>query len=222
MEEDSLFSILSAAFTKIALFLNFSFSKSASFLVVLARIRGLVTQRWIKPMTGQVGLDKSLLSVGVSVIPSLPVSLYLPHKVGVCITWGSHAPGHLGYKWPHSSLFLAPVCPGVCLPRFPQAFTGAGDDAGHPASDSPPTYGQSVQFSRSVMSNSFQLHGLQHARPPCPSPTPRVYSDSSPLTRRCHPTISSSVVPFSSCLLMVGFPFCVQVLLYFLRRHEVP
>jgi len=43
-------------------------------------------------------------------------------------------------------------------------------------------------------------HGLQHARPPCPSPTPRVYSNSSPLSRWCHLTISSSVVPFSSCL----------------------
>ena len=50
------------------------------------------------------------------------------------------------------------------------------------------------------MSNSLQPHGLQHARPPCPSPTPGVYSNSSPLSRWCHPTISSSVVPFSSCL----------------------
>ena len=43
-------------------------------------------------------------------------------------------------------------------------------------------------------------HGLQHARPPCPSPTPRIYSDSCPLSRWCHPTISSSVIPFTSCL----------------------
>ena len=183
MEEDSLFSIPSPAFTKISLFLNFSFSKSASFLVVLARTWGLVIQRWVKPMAGQVGLDKSFLSVGISVIPSLTVSPYLPHKVGVCITWGSHVLGHLGCKWPHSCMFPAPVCPGGHLPWCPRAFTGARDDAGHPASDSPPTYGQSVQFSRSVMSDSFQLHGLQHARPPCPSPTPEVYSDSSPLSR---------------------------------------
>ena len=46
----------------------------------------------------------------------------------------------------------------------------------------------------------FATHGLQLARPPCPSPTPRVYSNSCPLSRWCHPTISSSVVPFSSCL----------------------
>ena len=58
----------------------------------------------------------------------------------------------------------------------------------------------SLQFSRSVMSNSLQLHGLQHTRLPCPSPTPRACSNSCPLSRWCHPTISSSVVPFSSCL----------------------
>ena len=57
----------------------------------------------------------------------------------------------------------------------------------------------SVQFRRSIMS-AFWAHGLQHTRPPCPSPTPRVYSNSCPLSRWCHPTISSSVVPFSSCL----------------------
>ena len=57
-----------------------------------------------------------------------------------------------------------------------------------------------VQFSRSVVSNFLWPRGLQHARPPCPSPTPRVYSDSSPLSWWCHPTILSSVVRFSSCL----------------------
>ena len=58
----------------------------------------------------------------------------------------------------------------------------------------------SVQFSRSVLSDSLRPHGLQRARPPCPSPTPRAYSDSCPLSRWCHPTISSSVIPFSSRL----------------------
>ena len=56
------------------------------------------------------------------------------------------------------------------------------------------------QFSRSVMSNPLQLHGLQHTRPPCPSPAPRVYSNSCPLSWWCDPIISSSVVPFSSRL----------------------
>ena len=54
------------------------------------------------------------------------------------------------------------------------------------------------------MSNSLQPHGLQHARLPCPSPTPGVYSNSSPLSQWCHPTISSSAVPFSS--LLQSFP----------------
>ena len=57
----------------------------------------------------------------------------------------------------------------------------------------------SVQFSHSVLSNSLQLHGLQHARLPSPSPTPRVCSESCPLSQWCHPAILSSVVPFSSC-----------------------
>ena len=57
----------------------------------------------------------------------------------------------------------------------------------------------SVQFSRSVMSDSLQPHELQHARTPCPSPTPGVHSDSCPSSQWCHPTISSSVIPFSSC-----------------------
>ena len=57
-----------------------------------------------------------------------------------------------------------------------------------------------VQFSRSVVSDSLWPHGLQHTRPSCPSPTPGVYSNSCPLSQWCHLTISSSVVPFSSCL----------------------
>ena len=57
----------------------------------------------------------------------------------------------------------------------------------------------SVQFSRSVMSDSLQPHESQHARPPCSSPSPGVHSDSRPSSPWCHPAISSSVVPFSSC-----------------------
>ena len=64
--------------------------------------------------------------------------------------------------------------------------------------------GQSSKFFHeqnhfSVVFDSLWPHGLQHARPPCPSPTPRVYSNSCPLSQWCHPTISSSVVTFSSC-----------------------
>ena len=57
----------------------------------------------------------------------------------------------------------------------------------------------SVQFSRSVMSNYLWLNESPHARPLCPSPTPGVHSNSCPSSRWCHPAISSSVVPFSSC-----------------------
>ena len=58
----------------------------------------------------------------------------------------------------------------------------------------------SFQFSRSVVSDSLRPHGLQHARLPCPSPTPQACSNSCPLCRWCHPTISFPVTPFSSCL----------------------
>ena len=59
---------------------------------------------------------------------------------------------------------------------------------------------KNVQFSCSVVSDSLRPHGLQHTRPPCPSPAPRACSNSYPLSRWCHPTISSSVVLFSSHL----------------------
>ena len=58
----------------------------------------------------------------------------------------------------------------------------------------------SVQFSCSIMSDSLRPHELQHARSPCPSPTPRVHSNPCPSSQWCHPAISSSVIPFSSCL----------------------
>ena len=59
--------------------------------------------------------------------------------------------------------------------------------------------GASSNFTRSAVTDFFRPHGLQHARPPCPSPTCRVHSDSRPSSQWCHPAISSSVVPFSSC-----------------------
>ena len=57
----------------------------------------------------------------------------------------------------------------------------------------------SVQFSHSVVSDSLWLHQLQHTRPPCPSPTPGIHSNSHPSSWWCHPAISSSLIPFSSC-----------------------
>ena len=75
----------------------------------------------------------------------------------------------------------------------------------------------SVQFSHSVISDSLWPHGLQHARLPYPSPTPRAYSNSCPLSRWCHPTISSSVTPFSSSF----SKFVYQVDLLFLYRNSI-
>ena len=66
----------------------------------------------------------------------------------------------------------------------------------------------SVQFSLSVLSDSLRPHGLKHTRPLCPSPTPTVYSNSCPLSQWCHPTVSSSVIPFSSHL--QSFPTSVS------------
>ena len=60
-------------------------------------------------------------------------------------------------------------------------------------------YLENIQFSHSVVSDSLQPHESQHARPPCPSPSPGVHSHSRPSSPWCHPTISSSVTPFSSC-----------------------
>ena len=68
-----------------------------------------------------------------------------------------------------------------------------------------------IRFSHSVVSNSLQPYGLQHARPPCPSPIPRVDSNSCPLSWWCHPTISSSVTPFSSHLQSFPASQCFQM-----------
>ena len=73
----------------------------------------------------------------------------------------------------------------------------------------------SIQFSHSVMSISSLPHGLQHARLPCPSPTPRAYSNSCPSSWWCHPTISSSITPFSSCLQSFPASGCFPVSQFF-------
>ena len=73
----------------------------------------------------------------------------------------------------------------------------------------------SAQFSCSVMSSSLPPPGLQHTRPLCPSPTTRVYSNSCPLSQGCHPTISSSIIPFSSHLQSFPPPGCFLMSQYF-------
>ena len=80
------------------------------------------------------------------------------------------------------------------------------------------TESQSVQ---SVVSDSLRPHELQHARPPCPSPTPRVYSNSCPSCQWCHPTISSSVIPFSSCLLSFPAPGSFQISQFFASGAQI-
>ena len=101
-----------------------------------------------------------------------------------------------GYSWPWSWI---PISCVSCIGRkifLPLSNKGSPSEAivyielEHP----------SVQFSHSVMSNSLRPHEPQHTRLPCPSATPRVYPNSCPLNRWCYLTISSSVIPFSSCL----------------------
>ena len=85
----------------------------------------------------------------------------------------------------------------------PESFSSCKTGTLSPSNNSPflPPYSPwTFQFSRTIVSDSSPSHGLQHARPPCPSPTPRACSNSCPSSWWCHPTISSSAVPFSSCL----------------------
>ena len=80
---------------------------------------------------------------------------------------------------------------------------------------------QSVsQFSCSVVSDSLRSHESQHARPPCPSPTPGVYSNSCPSSRWCHPAISSSAIPFSSCPQSLPASGCFPMSQFFTRSGQ--
>ena len=80
--------------------------------------------------------------------------------------------------------------------------------------------GNSIQFSRSFMSDSLRPHGLQHFRPPCPSTTPGVYSISCLSSWWCHPTISSSLIPFSSCLQSFPASGTFQMSQFFASGHQ--
>ena len=74
------------------------------------------------------------------------------------------------------------------------------ESSNKPCAHKDPETPQFSSVQSTVVSDSFQPHGLQHTMPPCPSPTPRIYPNSCPLNQLCHPTISSSVIPFSYCL----------------------
>ena len=122
--------------------------------------------------------------------------------------------------WPHGLQYARFPCPSPS-PEFAQTHNYWVCDTiqpSHPlSSSSPPAFNFSqhqfslIQFSHSVMSDSLRPHGPQHARSPCPSPIPRAYPDSCPLSQWCHPTISSSVVPFSSCLQSFPAPGSFQM-----------
>ena len=113
-----------------------------------------------------------------------------------CWSWVHRHGDALVYSWD----CVQQTCYRMCVCLLKAAFLSLGLIW----SSKPPTWipklPQSVQFSHSVMSNSLWPRGLQHARPPCPSPTPGVYSDSCPFSQWCHPTISSSVITFYSHL----------------------
>ena len=98
-------------------------------------------------------------------------------------------------------LRVAPLIITLSDPRG-EICVSSPDDSGPCGLSSPDSTGDiisSVQFSNSVVSDSLRPHEPQHASPPCPSPSPGVHSNSHPSSRWCHPAISSSVVPFSSC-----------------------
>ena len=105
---------------------------------------------------------------------------------------------HQSCKWIFRNDFLYDgLVWSPCSPRDSQLFSPTPQFKSINAFE---RWSESVsQFSHSVMSDSLQPHELQHTRPPCPSPTPRIYPNSCPLSLWCHPIISSSVVPFSSC-----------------------
>ena len=115
---------------------------------------------------------------------------------------------HLPWTWGLSSQLLqqsAATAPYlrrrvVCLPAAPDLQPRLAPLSHARAPSQPPKLKTRLdQISRSVVSDSLRPHELQHARPPCLSPTPGVHSDSCPSSQWCHPAISSSVVPFSSC-----------------------
>ena len=100
-----------------------------------------------------------------------PLTKLLTHLIGIW-SWQLKAYVSLFFLWPSNKIYVWKPCLWQLI---------------------------SVQFSRSVVSDSLRPHESQHARPSCPSPNPGVHSDSCPSSRWCHPAISSSVAPFSSC-----------------------
>ena len=140
---------------------------------------------------------------------SIPLFVYMHHTVFIHSSVNGHlgclhvlatvnrAAVDTGYIYPFWSCFSLDICPGVGLQSH-----------------------QSVQFSCSVVSDSLQPHGLQHIRLPCPSPTTRACSNSCPSSQWCHPTISSSVIPFSTCLQSFPAPGSSPMSQFFLLNGQ--
>ena len=126
----------------------------------------------------------------------------LQHARLSCVspTPGAYSNSCPSSQWNHPKISSSVVPFSSSLQSFPESgsfivsqfFASGSQSIGALAS-------ASVQFSHSVVSDSLRPHESQHTRPPCPSPTSRVHSDSRPLSPWCHPAISSSVIPFSSC-----------------------
>ena len=107
--------------------------------------------------------------------------------------------GKLSSKWWGTEASCSQPCEWPKLEVDPPAPVNPSNDSSSTLTQKYLAQIRSDQISCSVMSDSLRPHELQHARPPCPSPTPGVHPDSRPSSQWCHPAISSSVVPFSSC-----------------------
>ena len=123
-------------------------------------------------MTRTRALEHHPRSDALQVIPDSPAQQWGAPAVGQATCWGGG--GMQGMFW----AVQCRECLGLGDRQYPHV--NPGSNLGFPSSQSRGVQFSSVQFSRSVVSNSLQSHGLQHARPPCPSPTPRVYSNSCP------------------------------------------
>ena len=120
---------------------------------------------------------------------------FLAHPLVIILLW-SQFPGERLVQ--ASGMLVAPFLKDSVLFRYCR--TELRGKNREPSWLYPDLCASSVQFSRSVVSDSLRPHGRQHARLPCPAPTPRAYSNSCPLSWWCHPAVSSSVILFFSCL----------------------
>ena len=125
------------------------------------------------------------------------MSLYLDMSLSILL-WMTHSPSQCPW-FHHTHLHHALSCSEIFAMAYLSFFSFKWSSFCFMCLTENFLSSRSVQFSCLVMSDSLRPHESQHARHPCPSPTPRVYRNSRPLSQWCHPIISSSVIPFSSC-----------------------